>query len=98
MILVNKSATRHAVFYKVWRLLLICLKTNGMEHVNNASSLETFKYQLNPIFLDSRITAIKSLNSCTAPFPVAFAVLRRYKNRPIIIMFISMFHLSLNTQ
>src|SRR6218665_3493957 len=36
--------------------------------VKNASTLETFKYQLKPIFSNNRITAIKSLNSCTARF------------------------------
>ena len=45
---------------------------------------------LNPnsklIFLNSHITAIKFLNPCTAPFPSALAVLRRYINSLIIII------------
>jgi len=46
----------------------------------------SFKSQLKPIFLNSRITAIKFLKSCTAPFPSTLAVLRRYMNRLIIII------------
>jgi len=33
-----------------------------------------------PIFSNNRITAIKSLNSCTAPFPSASTVLWHYRN------------------
>src|SRR6218665_4002703 len=41
-----------------------------------------------PTFSNNRITAIKSLNSCTAPFPSASGVLRCYRNRLIIIIII----------
>src|SRR6218665_1030340 len=41
-----------------------------------------------PTFSNNRITAIKSLNSCTAPFPSASGELRRYRNRLIIIIII----------
>src|SRR6218665_2412056 len=46
------------------------------DHVKNASSLETFKSKLKTQFL----------NSSTAPFPSASAVLRRHINRLIIIV------------
>jgi len=36
-----------------------------------------------PIFSSNRITAIKSLNSCTVPYPSTSAMLRHYKNRLI---------------
>ena len=49
---------------------------------------------LNPnsklIFLNSRITAIKFLNSCTVSIPTASAVLRRYINSLIIVIIIIM--------
>src|SRR6218665_2821842 len=47
------------------------------------------------MFSNNRITAIKSLNSCTAPFPSASGVLRRYRNRLIIIIVLLLLLLSL---
>jgi len=50
-----------------------------------------------PNFLNSSRTAIKSLNSCTASFPSASAVLRRYRNRLVIISMYMFFHIHMSS-
>src|SRR5688572_11501481 len=46
------------------------------DHVKNAPSLEPFNHNSRPIFLNNHMTVIDLLNSCTAPYPSASALLR----------------------
>src|SRR6218665_2239928 len=50
MFLVEKSSTRPTVLYKVWRLFLLYRRNSEWnsfpDHKKNASSVDTFKYQL----------------------------------------------------